>query len=123
MQGLGAFAWAEPGHIEELAGLEKDLDRVREQMKTAADKRSALEQELAQRGVSLDRVSELITRFDSLTGDDRTMLMQYPAQTQSIVVDGDSAQRSLSGASTVIAQIGGARARLRGFGLGAGASG
>ena len=117
---LGAFAWAEPGHIEELAGLEKDLDRVREQMKTAADKRAELEQELAQRGVSLERVAELIARFGALTGDDRTLLMQYPAQTQAIVVDGESAQRSLSGASAVIEQIAGARARLRGIGLGAG---
>jgi len=49
--------------------------------------------------------------------------MQYPEQTQAIVVDGESAQRSLSGATAVIDQIAGARARLRGIGLGAGVVG
>jgi DNA repair exonuclease SbcCD ATPase subunit len=117
------FGWAEPGHIEELAGIEKDLDRVREQVRTAAGKRAELERDLAARGVSLERVGELTRRFGGLTGDDKTLLMQYPAQTQAIVVEGETAHRAATGASAVIDQVSAARARLRGFGLTAGVIG
>lgn len=117
------FAWAEPGHIGELAGIEKDLERVREQVRTAAIKRAELEQDLALRGVSIERVTELTRRFGELTGEDKTLLMQYPAQTQAIVVEGESAHRAATGASALIDQIGAGRARLRGFGLAAGVLG
>ncbi len=117
------LAWAEPGHIEELAGLERELDRVKEQVRVAAEKRAELEKELAARGVSLERVAELSARFGVLTGEDKTLLTQYPAQTQAIVVDGENAQHAQSGASAVIDQIASARARLRGIGLAAGVVG
>jgi DNA repair exonuclease SbcCD ATPase subunit len=123
LQTLAAFAWAEPGHIEELAGVEKDLERVREQVHTAQAKRAELEKELAARGVSFERVSELVRRFNGLSGEDKTMLMQYPAQTQAIVVDGDQAQQSVRGASALIEQVGESRGRLRAFGLAAGVLG
>jgi uncharacterized protein YhaN len=118
-----AFAWAEPVHIDEVAALERDLERVREQRKTAADKRAELEQELAARGVSIERVSELSARFGAMTGDDKALLMQYPAQTQAIVVDGENAQRAVAGATAVIDQVESSRARLRGIGLTAGVVG
>jgi len=115
-----AYAWAEPGSIEELAGVEKDLARVREQVRTAAQKRAELEKELAARGVSFERVTELVRRFGGLSGEDRTLLMQYPAQTQAIVVDGENAQRAVAGAAATIEQIGEGRAKRRNFGLVAG---
>jgi hypothetical protein len=118
-----AFSWAQTGHLEELAGIEKDLARVREQMRTAAEKRAELERELAARGVSIERVAELTHRFGDLTGDDKTLLMQYPAQTQAIVVEGETAHRAVTGASEMIDKIGAGRARLRGFGLTAGVLG
>lgn len=118
-----ALSWAQPGHIEELAGIEKDLARVREQMRNAAEKRAELERELAARGVAIERVAELTRRFGDLTGDDKTLLMQYPAQTQAIVVEGETAHRAVTGASEMIDRIGAGRARLRGFGLTAGVLG
>ena len=118
-----AFAWAEPGSIEELTGVEKDLERVREQVATAARKRAELEKELAARGVSFERVAELVRRFGGLSGEDRTLLMQYPAQTQAIVVDGENAQRAVAGAAAAIEQIGEGRAKLRNLGLVAGVLG
>ncbi|MEP7028858.1 MAG: hypothetical protein ABI960_09715, partial [Candidatus Eisenbacteria bacterium] len=119
----GHCAWSEPGHIDELAALERELERVREQVRIAAEKRAELERELAARGVALERVAELTARFGALTGEDRTLLTQYPAQTQAIVVDGENAQRAQAGASAVIDQLSAARARLRGIGLAAGVVG
>jgi DNA repair exonuclease SbcCD ATPase subunit len=118
-----AYAWAEPGSIEELAGVEKDLERVREQVRTAAQKRAELEKELAARGVSFERVTELVRRFGGLSGEDRTLLMQYPAQTQAIVVDGENAQRAIAGAAAAIEQVGEGRAKRRNLGLAAASSG
>jgi len=123
LETLKAFAWAEPGHIEELAGVEKDLERVREQVKTAESKRGELEKELAARGVSFERVADLVRRFGGLSGEDKTMLMQYPAQTQAIVVDGDQAQQAVRGATALIEQVGDSRGKLRLFGLAAGVLG
>jgi len=116
----GAFAFAEPSHMAEVAGLEKDLERVAEQQKRAAEVQSALEADLAQRGVTMERVTELGARFGDITGDDRTLLTQYPAQTQAIVVESDNAQRSVTGAQAVIDAVRASRGRLRAWGFAVG---
>jgi hypothetical protein len=114
---LAAFAFAEPSHIEELAGLEKDLARVAEQRQGAEAREQELTADLAQRGVTLERITELGARFGDISSDDRALLTQYPAQTQAIVVESDNAQRSVTAAQGAIDAVRAARGRLRTWGF------
>lgn len=118
-----AYEWASTGHIEELHTLEKDLERSSDQEKSAAGKLLELEKELAGRGVSLAYLSERASRFGGLTGDDRTLLTQYPAQTQAIVVESENSQRAISGGQALVDEIGRQRGRLRALGFAVGAIG
>jgi DNA repair exonuclease SbcCD ATPase subunit len=116
-----SFAAAQPGHIEELHTLEKDLERARRLSRESADKRASLEQELAGRGVSLPRASELSARFGGLSAEDRGLLTQYPAQTQHLVTESETSQRAAQGGQALIEEIGRQRGRRRvlGFAIGA----
>jgi hypothetical protein len=114
---LASFAFAEPSHIEELAGLEKDLARVAEQRQGAEAREQELTADLAQRGVTLERITELGARFGDISSDDRALLTQYPAQTQAIVVESDNAQRSVTAAQGAIDAVRAARGRLRTWGF------
>ncbi len=113
----GAFEWAAPGHIEELHMLEKDLERVTRQERESADKLGALESELVARGLSLAYLAERAGRFGGLSGEDRTLLTQYPAQTQAIVVETENAQRAITGGQGQIEAIARQRGRQRGWGI------
>lgn len=118
-----AFSAAEPRDIEELHALEKDLERARQLARTAADKRAELERELTARGVPVERAAELSARFGGLSAEDRGLLTQYPAQTQHLVTESETAQRAAQGGQALIEEIGRQRGRMRGFGFVAGVVG
>ncbi len=118
-----AFAWAAPGNIEELHTLEKDLERAAQQEKVSAGKLAELEKELVARGLSLAYLTERAGRFGGLSGEDRTLLTQYPAQTQVIVVESENAQRAITGGQGLIEEIAKQRGSQRTWGSVLGAIG
>ncbi len=118
-----AFADADPRQIEELHALEKDLERARQQARSAAEKRAELEKELTARGVPVERAAELSARFGPLTAEDRGLLTQFPAQTQHLVTEAETAQRAAQGGQAIIEEVGRQRGRMRGFGFVAGVVG
>jgi DNA repair exonuclease SbcCD ATPase subunit len=117
------FAGAQASHIEELHTLEKDLERARQQLRAAVDKRAELEKELAGRGVPIARASELSGRFGELSTEDRGLLTQYPAQTQHLVTESETSQRAAQGGTALIDEIGKQRNRRRTLGFVIGATG
>jgi len=118
-----AFTGAEPRHIEELHALEKDLERARQLAKSAEEKRVELEKELTARGVPVARAAELSAHFGTLSAEDRGLLTQFPAQTQHLVTESETAQRAAQDGQSLIEEIGRQRGRMRGFGFGAGVLG
>jgi hypothetical protein len=111
------FAGVQASHIEELHTLEKDLERARQAARAAADKRTELEKDLGARGVPVARASELSSRFAGLSPEDRGLLTQYPAQTQHLVTESETSQKSAQGGTALIEEIGRQRRRLRVLGF------
>src|SRR5207249_4135031 len=86
---LEPYAWAAPGHADEIRALERDLERAAARVAAAEAKRGTLDAELRARGLEPARLRELHERFGRLAGDDRMLLSQYPSQSQAIAKDGE----------------------------------
>lgn len=118
-----ALAWAAPVHLEEMAGLERDLARAREGVTDAEARRQEMEAELARAGLDLTRWEELGARFATLDPAEATLLTRAPAAIQAWGSEKEKADHNAQESGERLAGIARERARMRWAALGVGAIG